>query len=460
MNFDTKTGDLWLADVGQDRIEEVNIIEKGGNYGWRILEGTRCFNPATNCDRTSKKAPVAEYDHAEGQSITGGFVYRGSEMPILQGSYIFGDYVSGTIWSLTREGTAYKRTKVAESGVNISAFGEDNSGELYVLSHQAGEILKLVPQNPGAVSGIEWPALLSETGCFSDVPLRKWATGVLSYNVNSPLWSDNASKERALLIPKDTKIVFDTSGKWKFPNGTVFIKTFLLGNKPIETRFFIQSNNKWNAATYNWNDASSEATLLESGMTKVVNGQNWNIPSRAQCIQCHTPSSGFILGAKTSQLNLTHDMFSNGKPIHQIEALSKLGYFENPLSVPIEQLPKLPDPKLQAASVELRARSYLDSNCSHCHSPGGAASANIDLRFETAFANMNICNKNGSAGDMGINNSKIFSPTMPSLSLLHLRMIASAANEEFRMPSIGTELIDTFGAELVGLWIQSTTKCP
>lgn len=146
-SFDASTGQLWAGDVGQNTREEVSIIERGGNYGWRITEGKDCFK-AKNCDQASLKKPVWEYLHAsgDGQSITGGFVYRGRQFPALTGKYIYGDYLSGKVWTLAikEDGTVFNELLLDYDGL-ISAFGEDQDGEVYVCSYGDGRILKLAP---------------------------------------------------------------------------------------------------------------------------------------------------------------------------------------------------------------------------------------------------------------------------------------------------------------------------
>jgi glucose/arabinose dehydrogenase len=148
-SFDASTGQLWAGDVGQNTREEVSIIERGGNYGWRIMEGKDCFSPK-NCEQASLKKPVWEYFHAsgDGQSITGGFVYRGRKLPALIGKYIYGDYLSGKIWALTirEDGTVFNEILLDHDGL-ISSFGEDKDKELYVCSYGDDRILKLAPSS-------------------------------------------------------------------------------------------------------------------------------------------------------------------------------------------------------------------------------------------------------------------------------------------------------------------------
>ena len=146
--FDRATNDLYIADVGQNVYEEVHFQPAdspgGENYGWRIMEGMHCFDPRQGCDQSGLVLPVAEYSHAEGGcSVTGGYVYRGLEYPALNGTYFFGDYCSGIIWSLRREGEQWPMTKRLETGVQISSFGEDVNGELYVVDH-GGAVYQLI----------------------------------------------------------------------------------------------------------------------------------------------------------------------------------------------------------------------------------------------------------------------------------------------------------------------------
>jgi hypothetical protein len=138
------TGDLYIADVGQNMYEEVNLQPAsstgGENYGWNILEGLHCYN-TSSCDSMGLSMPVVEYDHTGGNcSITGGFVYRGGLLPALQGVYFYGDYCSGRIWGMKRVGTTLVARLLLETGMLISTFGEDEAGNIYVADHGTGRI--------------------------------------------------------------------------------------------------------------------------------------------------------------------------------------------------------------------------------------------------------------------------------------------------------------------------------
>ena len=134
-SFDRTTGALWAADVGQNAWEEVDLVRKGGNYGWNVMEGAHCFLPSSGCRTDGLERPVAEYSHNDGCSVTGGYVYRGSAIPALQGAYLYADFCSGRVWALRYDGTRVtEQTQAADSGLSVSSFGEDAAGELFVLA--------------------------------------------------------------------------------------------------------------------------------------------------------------------------------------------------------------------------------------------------------------------------------------------------------------------------------------
>ena len=146
MSFEPLTGKLWAADVGQDTWEEIDIIESGGNYGWRIMEGNSCYNPPSGCDTTGLTKPIWTYNHSNGDaSITGGYVYRGSRIAPLVGKYVYGDYMSGRIWALTYDGVHPATNQLLiDSPYLISSFGEDVQHDIYVLSYQGGRVYRLL----------------------------------------------------------------------------------------------------------------------------------------------------------------------------------------------------------------------------------------------------------------------------------------------------------------------------
>ena len=138
---------MFIADVGQNNIEEVNFQRAssagGENYGWRLMEGSTCFNPPSGCNDGSLVLPVLEYSHSEGCSITGGYRYRGTAAPQLSGIYVFSDFCSGTIWGGVLDEGTWRRIELASTTLSVSAFGEDEDGELYVLDYAAGVLYRI-----------------------------------------------------------------------------------------------------------------------------------------------------------------------------------------------------------------------------------------------------------------------------------------------------------------------------
>jgi hypothetical protein len=147
-SFDITTGNLWVADVGQYKWEEIDLVTRGGNYGWRMMEGTHCFLPSTDCQTTTFTLPVHEYSHEKGRcSIIGGYVYRGQAISSLMGTYVYGDFCTGEIFALPSPSSNRSLNEthiILKTSLHISSFGENAVGELYVLDHKGG-VYRLAP---------------------------------------------------------------------------------------------------------------------------------------------------------------------------------------------------------------------------------------------------------------------------------------------------------------------------
>ncbi len=156
-SFDSLYGDLWAADVGQSNYEEIDLIQRGANYGWRTMEGTHCFIPSTGCDQTDLELPVFEYDHAEGCSITGGYVHRGRHNPGLYGAYVYADYCSGRIWALRyQENAVVDHALLVDTSLSIPSFGVDEDDALYIPAFD-GKIYRFVePPLPDVPGLTQW----------------------------------------------------------------------------------------------------------------------------------------------------------------------------------------------------------------------------------------------------------------------------------------------------------------
>jgi len=186
---DTQTGEIWMGDVGQNAIEEVDVLKRGANYGWKILEGRRCYS-SSNCDSTGMTPPVAQYPQTAGdRSITGGYVYHGALIPAFQGSYVYGDYVTGRIWTLRKneQDRAISNALVISAGSTVSSFGLDTKGELLVLMYSQGRIRKLIPA-PQA------PVVTTNTG---ELALCQGQTlTLIAPNANGYVWSNGANSQQ------------------------------------------------------------------------------------------------------------------------------------------------------------------------------------------------------------------------------------------------------------------------
>ncbi len=461
-SFDRLTGQLWAADVGQDAWEYVHIVEIGRNYGWNIIEGSHCFNPAFNCNKEGLELPVLEYDHTEGKSITGGFVYRGAKHPALYGAYLYGDYVTRTIWA-ARFGAEeeIEITKLEDSNISLTSFGEDEAGELYLLdspyfSPTQGTIFRL-EDNDATPPTTVFPKTLSATGCFADVPSLAPAEGVLEYEVNASLWHDGARSVRHVVLPEGASIEAPATGPWTLPQGTKLIKTFVLDQPDgtttrLETRFVLVEGPRVKTYSYRWDEAQDEAYLLSGDAEWEVEyggkPYTWHYPSRSQCLTCHNEGSGQVLGWRTGQLN--RSMSFGPVTGNQLYVLEQLGVLTAPAN-PAEW----PDP-YGDGDVTLRARASLDANCGSCHVPNGPVTTDLDLRYDTPLSQMDACNVDPEKGDVGVPGAKILAPGSAEQSTLWLRLDAPPPD---RMPNLGSVIKDEPAADLLKQWIDGLTGC-
>jgi hypothetical protein len=313
--------------------------------------------------------------------------------------------------------------------------------------------------------------------------------------VNAQLWGDHAVKERFLAIPGNGQIGFDeitypqpspgSTPGWRFPDGTVLVKTFLMdmerGNpksrKRLETRLlhFQQfpgtqeyGDQYWRGYTYKWNDEQTDAVLVdEKGLDlplkiKTKDGvveQNYRIPSRAECTLCHTNAHKFALGVATMQMNRDHiyvkpgeDPIRDGSVVaNQLDTLEHIGIFTKPLAERPDKLPTLADYDNASLPAETRARSYLHSNCAHCHIKWGGGNAEFKLLATLPVAEMGIVNVAPAHGSFNIKDAKILVPGHPEKSILLQRMNMTGLG---RMPHIGSRVVHESAVKMVSEWIK------
>lgn len=459
-SFDSQTDALWVGDVGQGILEEIDIVNLGDNLGWRCKEGTNNF-VTTGCNLASLVDPVHVYPHQNGDaSVTGGFVYRGSTITELQGHYIYGDFNSGRIWGLSgNTTTGFNNDELLDSSHFISGFAQDNDNELYVLSYFSGEIYQIQAGTSSGGSGVE--TALADTGCVSAGNPSLPASGLIPYQPNARFWSDNADKQRWLALPDGTTIDASDDQRWEFPNGTVTMKNFVVENKLVETRLFMRHpSGDWAGYSYEWDEAVTAATRVVGGklrtLTHTAAPQQWIYPSEGECLQCHTAAAGYVLGVDTPQLNGNFLYPDSGVTDNQLDTFNHIDVFTTDVTEPVTVLPRITDPDNLAEPLLFRAKAYLDTNCASCHQPGGGTPANIDLRFETPLATMGICNVDPLLSDLGIGGAKIIAAGAPASSVLLQRMNRRDGDG---MPPIGSNLIDTSGVQLIEQWITSLSNC-
>jgi len=359
--------------------------------------------------------------------------FRGSLYPELAGKYIFTDFVSGKLWTATKNGSRYTIEQIGnvtggwQDGINSHLI--DSSGRILMAKsagpqHANGSIETLVPV--GGVINNEPPALLSQVGAFTDLASKTPVDGCIPYELNVPFWSDGAVKSRWVCVPNDgshntaaEKISYSERGIWDFPAGTVFIKHFEMAANTtnptntfdLETRFLVRTAKSYNAYTYRWNSTGTDATLDTGG------------------------GSTFRFGQRTASGNFTRT-------------------WEYPPSINASTvinstLTATPTTDSRA-SLEDRARSYLDSNCGYCHQPGGVR-ANFDARLTTPLASQGIIN-GPLLEHYGIDGEAVAVPGSPAQSILFHR---ANQTDNLSMPPLSKGVIDEAGMQLLEQWIIS-----
>jgi uncharacterized repeat protein (TIGR03806 family) len=455
-SFDRVSGELWLNDVGQGSLEEVDRVVLGGNYGWRCYEGTTDTGMACGPNKAAAIPPVAQYGRSLGQSTTGGFVYRGSAIPSLAGRYVFADFATGNIWHIPRDTQptlTLTTSNMLDTQLLISSFGEDQAGELYIV-HLGGTLHRLVASGGGG--GRTIPTQLSATGCVNAGNPTQPASGLIPYAPNAPFFSDDATKTRWLALPDGQRITVTGSNDFDFPSGSVLMKNFAFGTQLVETRLFMRHNDgTWAGYTYEWNAQQTDATRVIGGKSVTVAGHEWLFPSEDQCLQCHTQAAGRSLGLEIGQLNGDFGYPAPGRTANQLATLDHIDVLTPALTQPPAQLPVIPDP-FGAAPLGERARAYLHANCGYCHRPGGTTPTNLDLRYTTALNLTNACDVAPTLGDLGLTNARIIAPGSAARSVAVERMNRTGTGA---MPPLARHVIDTVGVTLLTTWINSLTSC-
>jgi uncharacterized repeat protein (TIGR03806 family) len=309
--------------------------------------------------------------------------------------------------------------------------------------------------NPCNIADGQAPELLSASGCVNMSDPTQPAAGTIAYDINEPFWDDGAEKHRFIALPEGGRIDIDATGDFLFPVGTVLIKHFHIDGRFIETRFFTRGTAQtWSGYSYEWDEAQTEARLLPYRKDLPITGQAWHFPGPDACQKCHTAAAGFSLGLEIAQLNKDYSYVTGDTPVNQIDYLHSLGVLAE-IPPELRKL-KLASSDNHALSLHERARAYLHSNCSNCHRPNGGTESTMDLRYSTAFADMNLCNAQPRLGSFAIPDARLLAPGAHERSILWNRIHRS---DNSRMPPLFNDVVHAEGVRLIEEWIDTMAGC-
>ena len=327
------------------------------------------------------------------------------------------------------------------------------------------------------------PRLLSEWGLFKSIPDQIPEDGVVPYEVTAPLFTDDAAKFRWVQVPDGEQLVYSDTERWLNPAGTIYVKTFAypvdarspeLGYQLIETRLLVFGDDKVDTWTYVYPEGdNNDAELINFGPIRDVSwinplgetiALNYEVPSVPQCKECHGVATR-SLGPSTGMFNRDNDYGPGIGVLNQIDHMNSLGMFDTaPPAIIEDRTTYVSDPAVNdTVDLHDRVRSYLDSNCAHCHAPapyGEVADKGLYLDYQsmdpdtgTSFFTWGVCKPHSSGGN-GVDCDQPLDvvPGEPSLSFLLCRMESIAAGE--RMAPLGRTIVHAQGVELIREWIQ------
>jgi len=295
--------------------------------------------------------------------------------------------MSGNLWRTRRDDNEQYQTElVRRTGRSIASFGEDDDGEVFLLSFDGG-IYRLVPTNDPEDTFKDWPTKLSSTDLFDSIKNQTPSEKLIPYEVNAPFWSDHAEKSRYFVLPTGKTLGYRKEGSWEVPVGAILVKNFKMKTRRririFETRLIKRTQDGWESATYVWDKQGTDAELLTNGKQFEFSARSrvnsWHAPSSSECASCHVDAADYVLGLTTAQLNRN----SAGQESNQILEWAKQGLVSLPADLDLQTENRFCSPYDEDVDLEMRARVWLDVNCAMCHQPNGPGNANIDLRFAT-----------------------------------------------------------------------------
>lgn len=469
MSLDLPSGQLWVGNNGQDLWETAHLVRPGENYGWSVYEGSHPFYLGRQLGPSPLTPPTIEHHHADFRSLTGGVVYRGKLFPELQGVYVYGDYSSGRVWGMKHDGQRPEwHRELADTSLQIASFRQTREGDLLIVDHTGG-LYRLQTATPSSQPA-DFPVRLSETGLFASTRDHIPAAGLVPYSVNAPAWADGASAERLVGLPGDAQAEFDQSKSWTFPDGTALVQTLSLLREQgdpetrflVETRVLLKQQGEWTAYSYRWTDDQGDAVLTPkegADVTLALHGadgapasQAWRVPSRTECLACHSRAANFVLGLSAPQLDRNHSY--GAATDNQLRAWEHAGLFRNKLPARDDGPAPLVDPYDPTQDLELRARSYLHVNCSACHVEAGGGNAKLELDWTRSRARMNLVGARPQHDTFGVDNAMLVFPGDAERSVLWQRLRRRGPGQ---MPPVASRAVDERAVQLFHDWIAQLT---
>jgi glucose/arabinose dehydrogenase len=474
-----ETGRMFFTDVGGTAFDEVNELHAGANYGWPQAEG-----PSTQPDTVN---PLYAYPPVVGRSIVGGVFYPRSPAGASafperwRGQFFFADFMNHWVKALDPESPA-KVVTFARGFNGPVALEIDTEGALLVLNRgaiwrdpkrfvpNAGSLVRIAwapaahvvkAERPAGKAALDLPASysalprkLSETALVS-LARGQSIPGVEPFALNVPAGEPGVTERLWLALPAGARLGFHPTEDWSLPAGGVVVRHFQTGDRPLETRLVVAGDPCGYAVSYRWSADGADADLVEDfelvdipmrGGRRPV--RQWYFAPPEECLVLPTSSPAFALPLNTRQLNRT----TPGGVENQLQRLQALGWIELPPSVVPENLPRLAALENTGASLEIRARSYLDVRCAICHQPGGSSRGAFDARFHTPLSEAGLMDGELAAGDLGIAGARVVVPGEPGKSILLRRM---QATDFFRMPPVAYHDEPSPAVPVLTEWIKN-----
>ena len=447
--FHPENGELWLGDVGWEQWEMVHRIEKGGNYGWSVMEGPMPTNPYQDTGPSPISHPIVNYDHYSGASITGGYFVSSDRLPRLQGSYVYGDYVTGKVWAMSWDGEKVtENLEIADTRQDIVTFGIDESGDILFLELGQNAPLQRLVSSPNLEKASEFPTKLSETGLFRDAADQIASVGVYEFKINAPMWQDGYESDYWVGMPDRSGLKTKAEARrgspvmnYLKPDDMVLAKTIHKDGHRVETQI-LHFDGFWKGYSYRWNESQTDATLVDKeGLNTEIQGRPYRFPSRSECIRCHGSNFNRPLAFFPGQMN------RDG----QLERFKDLGLVDKEF-VEMAAAQPLVNPNRSEEPIESRARSWLHANCAHCHKVSGGSGLTAQMNIAVPTSQLELIGHAPKRGYFGLDQASQIESGNPYRSILYYRVATKGAGH---MPMVGAQTLDKEGVRLVHDWIRS-----